>query len=72
MAELFSFQTLSYDSRNSEVFAHSNFKMALSFVQIGSTGATTLKFVNNVIMSENLNFILKYGKNNNPLALSLE
>ena len=43
--------SLSSKSRNSKVFTHSDFKMALSFAIIGSIAATTLekgKFVTNV------------------------
>ena len=54
MAESSSPLTLPSECRNSQVFAHSDFKMMLSFAIIGSTAATTLKFVNKL---ETLYFI---------------
>ena len=42
--------TLSIKSRNSKVFTHSDFKMALSFTIIDSIAATALKFINNARM----------------------
>ena len=41
------FRSLFSKSRNSKVLTHSDFKMALSFTNIGSTAATTLRFINN-------------------------
>ena len=40
------FHLLSSKSRNSNEFTHSGFKMALSFVIIGSIAAIALKFIN--------------------------
>ena len=50
------FHSLSSKSRNSKMFTHSDFKMALSFAIIGSIAATALKFINNARTSENRNF----------------
>ena len=41
------FHYLSSKSRNSKVFTHSDFKMALSLTIIGSIGVSTLEFINN-------------------------
>ena len=52
--------SLSSKSLNSEVFTHSDFKMPLSFVKIGSVAAIELQFIKKARMKENSNFILKY------------
>ena len=41
------FHSLSSKSRNSKMFAHSDFKMALSFAIIGSIATNALKFIDN-------------------------
>ena len=41
------FHSLSSKSRNSKMFTHSDFKMALSSAIIGSIAAIALKFINN-------------------------
>lgn len=41
------FHFLRIKSRKSKVFTHSDFRMALSFVMIGTIAATVLKFINN-------------------------
>ena len=41
------FHSFSSKSRNSKVFTHSDFKMALSFAIIGVIAANALKFINN-------------------------
>ena len=41
------FHSLSSKSRNSKMFTHSDFKMALSFAIIGNIAATALKLINN-------------------------
>ena len=51
--------SLSSKSLNSEVFTHSDFKMPLSFVKIGSVAAIELQFIKKARMKENSNFILK-------------
>ena len=51
--------SLSSKSLNSKVFTHSDFKMPLSFVKIGSIAAIELQFINKARMKENSNFILK-------------
>ena len=40
---IITFNSFPSECRNSQVFAHSDFKMTLSFAIIGSTAATTLK-----------------------------
>ena len=45
---LSSFYSYSRKSRNSKIFTHSDFKMALSFAIIGSIAATALKLINSV------------------------
>ena len=64
------FHSLSSTSRNSKVFTHSDFKMALSFTII-DIAATALKFVNNARTQENKNSIFECKKID-QLALSLE
>ena len=65
------FHSLSSKRRNSKVFTHSAFKMALSFAIIGSIAATALKFINNARTSEYRNFIFECEKID-QLAFSLE
>ena len=68
---IITFNSFLSECRNSEVFAHSDFKMTLSFAIIGSIAATTLKFVNNARTLERCNFVFKCKKVTN-LALNLE
>ena len=65
------FHCLSSKSRNSKMFTHSDFKMALSFAVIVSIAATTLKFINNARTQENWNFIFECEETD-QLALTLE
>ena len=65
------FHSLSSESRNSKVFTHSDFKLALSFAIISSIAATALKFINNARTQENRNFIFECEKID-QLVLSLE
>ena len=53
--------SLSSKSRNSKVFTHSDFKMALSFAIIGSIAATALKFINNARTSDKIPVFLRSG-----------
>ena len=41
------FHSLSSESRNSKIFKHSDFKMALGFAIKDSIAATPIKFINN-------------------------
>ena len=65
------FYSLSSKSRNSKMFTHSDFKMAFSFVIIGSIVATALKFIHNARTEENRSFIFECEETD-QLALSLE
>ena len=63
--------SLSSKSRNSKMFTHSDFKIALSFAIIGSIATTSLEFVNNARKFENKNFIYEPEKINQlPLSLA--
>ena len=65
------FHSLSSKSRNSKMFTHSDFKIALSFAIIGSIATTSLEFVNNARKFENKNFIYEPEKINQlPLSLA--
>ena len=65
------FHLLFSKSRNSKMFTHSDFKMALSFAKIGSIAATALKFTNNARAEESRNFIFECEEID-QLALTLE
>ena len=65
------FHSLSSKSRNTKVFTHSDFKMALTFAIIGNIAATALNFIKNARTEENRNFIFECEKIY-QLALSLE
>ena len=52
--------SLSGKGRSSEVFAHSGFETALSFVIIGNISVTALRLIGNTRTLENWNFKLKF------------
>ena len=68
---IITFNSFPSECRNSQVFAHSDFKMTLSFAIIGSIAATALKFVNNARTLEQWNLVSKCKKVIN-FAISLE
>ena len=51
--------SFSSKSRNSKVFTHSDFKMAISFTIRGTAAATTLKLINNARTKESSSFIFE-------------
>ena len=51
--------SLSSKSLNSKVFTHSDFKMPLSFVKIGSIAAIELQFINK-ILSLNVKILINF------------
>ena len=61
---IINFNSFPSECGNSQVFAHSDFKVTLSFAIIGNIAATTLKFVkmperkNDVILSLNVKKLL--------------
>ena len=63
--------SLSSKRRNTKVFTHSDFKMALTFAIIGNIAATALNFIKNARTEENRNFIFECEKIY-QLVLSLE
>ena len=65
------FHSFSSKSRNSKVFTHSDFKVALSFALICSIAATALKFINKEERKETRILSLNVKKNY-QLVLSLE
>ena len=68
---IMTFNSFPSECGNFQVFTHSDFKITFSFAIIGTIAATTLKFVNNLRMSEQWNFVFKC-KNVTNFALSLE